>query len=185
MSINAVRYQICVRVPTQIILIFEAMKTDKNQQTENMRKIFTYMMENGYNPTFEDNYILFEVDDNTSVLELDEGILSVRTFFTIDEDGYDLFLEASNLAMIRSLVIRPIIMDDMKSIMFSCETICDSMSDFKRFLPKLIEFSKKGLEIHRHEMQQLIAATEFLEKTKPAVEDKNFEAGKSVSKLLS
>ena len=161
------------------------MKTEKNQKAEDMRKIFTYMMENGYNPTFEDNYILFEIDDNTSVLELDDGILSVRTFFTIDEDGYDMFLEASNLAMIKSLVIRPVIMEDMRSIMFSCETICDNINDFKRFLPKLIEFSKRGLEIHRHEMKELIDATEILDKTKPAIEDMNFEAGKSVSKLLS
>ena len=155
------------------------------QQKEEMRKIFTYMMENGYNPTFEDNYILFDIEDNTSVLEYDEGILSIRTFFTIDEDGYDIFLEASNLAMINSLVIRPVIMEDMKSIMFSCETICDNMNDFKRFFPKLIEFSKKGLEIHKHEMKELIQATEILNKTKPATEDMIFEAGKSVSKLLS
>lgn len=161
------------------------MKTDIKQQKEDMRKIFTYMMENGYNPTFEDNYILFDIEDNTSVLEYDEGILSIRTFFTIDEDGYDIFLEASNLAMINSLVIRPVIMEDMKSIMFSCETICDNMNDFKRFFPKLIEFSKKGLEIHKHEMKELIQATEILNKTKPATEDMIFEAGKSVSKLLS
>jgi hypothetical protein len=161
------------------------MKTDIKQQKEEMRKIFTYMMENGYNPTFEDNYILFDIEDNTSVLEYDEGILSIRTFFTIDEDGYDIFLEASNLAMINSLVIRPVIMEDMKSIMFSCETICDNMNDFKRFFPKLIEFSKKGLEIHKHEMKELIQATEILNKTKPATEDMIFEAGKSVSKLLS
>ena len=161
------------------------MKTDIKQQKEEMRKIFTYMMENGYNPTFEDNYILFDIEDNTSVLEYDEGILSIRTFFTIDEDGYDIFLEASNLAMINSLVIRPVIMEDMKSIMFSCETICDNMNDFKRFFPKLIEFSKKGLEIHKHEMKELIQATEILNKTYPATEDMIFEAGKSVSKLLS
>ena len=76
-------------------------------------------------------------------------------------------------------------MEDMKSIMFSCETICDNMNDFKRFFPKLIEFSKKGLEIHKHEMKELIQATEILNKTKPATEDMIFEAGKSVSKLLS
>lgn len=161
------------------------MKTDIKQQKEEMRKIFTYMMENGYNPTFKGNYILFDIEDNTSVLEYDEGILSIRTFFTIDEDGYDIFLEASNLAMINSLVIRPVIMEDMKSIMFSCETICDNLNDFKRFFPKLIEFSKKGLEIHKHEMKELIQATEILNKTKPATEDMIFEAGKSVSKLLS
>ncbi len=166
-------------------LIIETMKTDNRQNKEDMRKIFTYMMENGYNPTYENNYILFDIDDNTSVLEYEDGILSVRTFFTIDEEGYDMFLEASNIAMIKSLVIRPVIMEDMKSIMFSCETICENLNDFKRFLPKLVEFSKKGLEIHRKEMTELIQATELLEKTVPATEDKFFETGKSINKLLS
>jgi hypothetical protein len=161
------------------------MKTEIKQKRVDMKEIFTYMMENGYNPKFENNYILFDIEDNTSVLEYDEGILSVRTFFTIDEDGYDIFLEASNLAMINSLVIRPVIMEDMKSIMFSCETICDDMDDFRRFLPKLIEFSKRGLEIHKQEMNELIQATEILNRTKPASEDMVFETGKSMGKLLS
>ena len=34
-------------------------------------------------------------------------------------------------------------------------------------------------------MKQLVEATELLDKTKPAMEELNFEAGKSVSKLLS
>ena len=151
-----------------------------------MRKIFTYMMENGYEPHYEDKYILFDIDDNTSVLEYDDGILSIRTFFTIDEDGYDMFLEASNFAMMKSLMIRPVIMEDMKSIMFSCETLCGSLYEFRKFLPKLIDFSKKGLEIHKNEMRELIQASEMLmNKKMPGSDDIIIETGKSRGKLLS
>lgn len=152
----------------------------------NMLKIFTYMMENGYEPHYENNYILFDIDENTSVLEYEDGILSVRTFFTIDEDGYDMFLEASNFAMLKSFMIRPVIMEDMKSIMFSCETLCENLNDFKKYLPKLIEFSKKGLEIHKNEMKELIRASEMLLNQKlPGSEDKLIEPGNSRGKLLS
>ena len=168
-------------------LIFDTMETDdkKKEPSLDMRKIFTYLMENGYEPHYEDDFILFDIEDNTSVLEFEDGILSLRTFFTIDEEGYDMFLEASNFAMIKSIMMRPVIMEDMKSIMFSCETICDTFGDFKRFLPRLIEFSKKGLEIHKSQMRELMRATEMLSKTMPATEDKVLETGKTRGKLLS
>ena len=150
-----------------------------------MRKIFAYMMENGYEPAFEDGYILFDIEDNMSVLEYEDGILSIRTFFTIEEEGYELFLEASNFAMIKSFMIKPVIMEDMKSIMFSCETLCESMSDFKRFLPRLIEFSKTGLKIHKSEMKELIKATEILSQKMPAFDENFADTGKSNTKLLS
>lgn len=150
-----------------------------------MRKIFTYMMENGYEPEYEDNYILFEVEENTSVLEYENGILSLRTFFTIDDDGYEMFLEASNFAMIKSFMIKPVILEDMKSIMFSCETLCDGMNDFKRFLPRMIEFSIKGLEIHKCQVRELLKATEILSQKMPASEETFIETGTSRSKLLS
>ena len=159
------------------------MKEDQNHSLT-MRKIFAYLMENGYEPSYEDGYILFEIDDDTSVLEYDNGILSVRTFFSIDEEGYDMFMEASNLTMIKSLMIRPVIMEDMKSIMFSCETLCESMSEFRRYLPRLIEFSRKGLAAHKNEMKQLIRATEMLMTKKPASDD-IIETGKPRGKILS
>jgi hypothetical protein len=149
-----------------------------------MRKIFTYMMENGYEPRYEDSYILFEIDGDTSVLELENGILSVRTFFTIDEEGYEMFLEASNLTMIKSVMIRPVVLEDMKSIMFSCESFCESMKEFKRNLPKLVEYSRKGLEIHKNEMKNLIQATEMLRAKKPASDD-IIETGTARGKILS
>ena len=160
-----------------------AMKEDHTSSLT-MKKIFTYMMESGYEPRYEDGYILFEIEDNTSVLEYEDGILSVRTFFTIDEDGYDMFLEASNFAMIKSLMIKPVVMEDMKSIMFSSETLCDSMSEFRRFLPRLIEFSKKGLEIHKNEMMELMKATE-MPGTKMPVSDDFIETGKNRGKIVS
>lgn len=150
-----------------------------------MRKIFTHMMENGYSPQYEDGYILFDIEDNMSVLEYENGILTIRTFFTIDEEGYDMFLEASNFAMIKSFMIKPVIMEDMKSIMFSSETLCETLNDFKRFLPRLIEFSKKGLQIHKNEMRELLKATEILNQKMPANDDRVIETGKSRGKLLS
>lgn len=159
------------------------MKEDQNHSLT-MRKIFAYLMENGYEPSYEDGYILFEIDNDTSVLEYDNGILSVRTFFSIDEEGYDMFMEASNLTMIKSLMIRPVIMEDMKSIMFSCETLCESMSEFRRYLPRLIEFSRKGLAAHKNEMKQLIRATEMLMTKKPD-SDEIIETGKTRGKILS
>lgn len=170
-----------------MVKIFETMKEEnKSQASLDMRKIFAYMMENGYEPHYEDDYILFDIEDNTSVLEYDDGILSVRTFFTIEEDGYELLLEASNFAMLKSFMIRPVIMENMKSIMFSCETLCENMYEFKKFLPKLIEFSKAGLEIHKNEMRELIKASEMLTNQKmPGSDDKIIETGKSRGKLLS
>ena len=159
------------------------MKEDQNHSLT-MRKVFAYLMENGYEPSYEDGYILIEIEENTSVLEYEDGILSLRTFFSIDEDGYDMFLEASNLAMIKSFMIRPVVMEDMKSIMFSCETFCDSMNEFKRFLPRLIVFSKKGLEIHKNEMRELIRAAEMLSAKMPA-SDEIIETGKTRGKILS
>ena len=58
------------------------------------RRIFRYLMEERYYPQYEKTHILFELDGNMAVLEYEEGILSVRLFFSIDEEEYDNFLEA-------------------------------------------------------------------------------------------
>jgi hypothetical protein len=83
------------------------------------RKIFSYLMENGFNPKYEDGCIIFDIDETTSILEYDDGILTLGTFFTIEEDEYDMFLEASNLAMLKSTMMKAVIIEDMNSIMFS------------------------------------------------------------------
>lgn len=150
-----------------------------------MRKIFRYMMENGYYPTYGDNYILFDIDSNTSVLEYEDGVLTVRTFFSIDEECYDMFLEASNHTMIRSFMIKPAVVEDMQSIMFSCETLCMNMSDFKRFLPKMRDKIRQGVDIHKNEMRKLIKATEMMSRKKPVMDEMIVQTGKSPGKPLS
>ena len=150
-----------------------------------MRKIFACMMENGCCPTFEDGYILLDVDDNTSVLEYENGVLTLRTFFTIDKEGYEMFLEASNYAMIKSYMIKPVIMEDMKSIMFSCETFCQTVGDFKRFFPLMIEYLRKGMSVHKDQMRELLKAVEMLSHKKPATDEQIVETGIARGKLLS
>ncbi len=150
-----------------------------------MRKIFAYMMENGYYPTFEDGYILFDIEDNTSVLEYENDVLMLRTYFTIDNEDYEMFLEASNFAMIKSCMIKPVIMEDMNSIMFSCETFCQTMGDFKRFFPLMLEGLRKGMSIHKDQMRELLKAVEMLSYKMPAADEQVVEAGLSRRKLLS
>jgi hypothetical protein len=161
------------------------MDYDMKTHSLTMRNIFAYMMENGYSPNFEDGYILFDIDDNTSVLEYENGVLTLRTFFTIDKEGYEMFLEASNFAMIKSFMIKPVIMEDMNSIMFSCETFCQTMGDFKRFFPLMIEYLRKGMTVHKTEMRELLKAVEMLSYKKPAADEQIVETGIARGKLLS
>jgi hypothetical protein len=49
----------------------------------NMRSIFRCMMEEGYYPVYENTHITFGLEDNLAVVEYEEGILSVRLFFSI------------------------------------------------------------------------------------------------------
>ena len=127
----------------------------------NMRVIFRCMMEDGYYPTFENNHILFNIEDNTAVLEYEEDILSIRIFFSIEEDEYDLFLEASNAAMLESFIVKPVIMDNMKNIMFSCEMMCDTVKEFKKFFPRAVEYIKEAVAEHKHEMKRLITSQDI------------------------
>ena len=83
----------------------------------NLRNIFKSMMEGGYYPVYERTHIQFGLDDNIAVLEYEEGILSIRLFFSIDEEAYDLFLEASNSMMLSTSLVKPAIMDDMQNIL--------------------------------------------------------------------
>ena len=95
-----------------------------------MRSMFRCMMEEGYYPTFEQTHIQFGLDDNIAVVEYEEGVLSVRLFFSIEEEAYEIFLEASNMMMIETFAVKPVILEDMKNIMFSCEMRCDTRKVF-------------------------------------------------------
>jgi hypothetical protein len=137
----------------------------------NLKSIFRCMMEDGYYPSFEQNHIQFGVDDNIGVVEYEDDVLSVRLFFSIDEEAYGLFLEASNLTMIETYAVKPAVLDDMKNIMFSCEILCHTLRDFVRFFPRMTELTKEAIEVHKQEMKRLLLTEEILKATMPVAED--------------
>ena len=132
----------------------------KTGRSLNMSRIFRCMMEGGYYPIYETTHIVFGLDDNLAIVEYEEGILSVRLFFSIDEDMYPMFLEASNETMITSFAVKPVIMDDMKNLMFSCEVFCDNVREFRKFFPRSIDLIREALNRHRSEMKKTIPAKE-------------------------
>ena len=136
-----------------------------------LRDMFRCMMEESYYPVFEQTHIQFVIDDNIAVLEYEEDIVSVRLFFSIDEDAYDLFLEASNSTMLETYAVKPAILDDMTNLMFSCEFMCDNLRDFRRFFPRAVARLKEALNTHKSEMKKLIIATEVASATIPATEE--------------
>lgn len=148
------------------------------------RRIFRYLMEERYYPQYEKTHILFELDGNLAVLEYEEGILSVRLFFSIDEDAYDNFLEASNMCMLKCFIVKPAILNDGKTIMFSCEHICENFKDFSRFFPRMISELRQGLKVHKAQMKEILLSEEVAKAALPAVEEGILGAG-SGRKVLS
>ena len=159
---------------------------DKKKSTLTMRSMFRAMMEGGYYPQFNKTHILFNMDDNIAVVEYEECVMSVRLFFTIEEEAYELFLEASNSAMLETFAVKPVVMDDMKTIMFSCETLCDNLREFRKFLPRCIRLLEESLVTHKAEMKKLVKAEENAAKKIPATDDYSSMTGIGNShKLLS
>jgi hypothetical protein len=136
-----------------------------------MRSMFRCMMEDGYYPTFEKTHIQFGLDNNIAVVEHEEGVLSVRLFFSIEEEAYEMFLEASNLMMVETFAVKPVVLEDMKNIMFSCEIRCETVREFRKNLPWAIEKLREGLRAHKIQMKKLILANELVSKTLPATDD--------------
>lgn len=128
----------------------------KNELT--LRKIFRYLMENGYCPTYEKTHIIFGVGSNMAVMEYEESVLSLRLFFSIEEEEYGNFLEASNECMTSTFMVKSVILDDMKNLMFSCETLCDTFRDFQRFFPRMLSFLAECLETHKQDMREILIA---------------------------
>lgn len=142
-----------------------------------MRSIFRVMMEEGYYPIYERTHIVFGLDDNLAVLEYEEGVLSVRLFFSIEQESYPLFLEAANQTMLKAFSVKPVVLDDMKNLMFSCEILCDTVREFRKFLPRTVELLRESLTQHRSEMKKLLLVEESTSKTIPATDDYSSMAG--------
>ena len=143
----------------------------KNNSSLTLRSIFRYLMENRYYPIYEKSHILFELGGNMAVIELDEEIITLRIFFSIEENDYDRLLEASNSCMTRTYMIKAAILEDMKNIMFSCEILCHTLRDFVRFFPRMTELTKAAIEVHKQEMKRLLLTEEILKATMPVAED--------------
>jgi len=165
------------------------MKSDtekKSGRSLNMTGIFRCMMEDGYYPIYEKPHIVFGLDDNLAVVEYEEGVLPVRLFFSIDAETYPLFLEAANETMLKAFIVKPVVLDDMKNLMFSCETLCDTVREFRKFFPRCIELLRESLKQHRTEMKKLLLAAEVTSKTIPATDDFSSMAGNiKTRKILS
>lgn len=150
-----------------------------------IRSIFRCMMEEGYYPTFEKTHIQFGLDNNIAVVEYEEGILAVRIFFSIEEEAYDLFLEASNQMMMYNYTVKAVVMDDMKNIMFGCEIPCSTICQFRKFLPRCIDLLREALRFHKAEMRKLIIEDHITSKKLPATDEPSSIAGSSKRKILS
>ena len=149
------------------------MKGSENQKEQcvSIKSIFKYMMEAGYNPEFEFTHIQFDLDGNIAVVDTENGFASIRLFFAIDEESYDLFIEASNLTMLKTYAVKPAVMDDRSNIVFSLEFICYNIREFKKIFPLAIECMRDALDVHKGEMRRLIMAYNRANKSIPATED--------------
>ena len=123
-----------------------------------MRSIFRYMMEEGYYPTFENSHISFEVEGTLAIVEYEEGILSIRLFFSLDEEDSNILLASSNATMMETYIVKPVVLEDYKSLMFSCEIFCDTLRDLKRFFPKGIFLLTDAINEHKRQTRQIMLA---------------------------
>ena len=64
------------------------------------------MMEDGYYPVYRKTYITFSIGDDTAVLEYNQGILTLKIFFSIDDEYAALLLTAANTIMQSSPTIK-------------------------------------------------------------------------------
>lgn len=139
---------------------FTKKQTSVQRGGLSLKKIFKVMMEGGYYPSWEKTHIIFNMDDNLAVLEYEEGVLSTRIFFSIEENAYDLFLEASNTSMMETYLVKPVLLEDMCNIMFSCETMCDNIREVKKFLPRMVRLLNESITVHKSNMKKLVLANE-------------------------
>ena len=146
-------------------------KSPTKAQSLSMQTIFKYMMEQGYNPDFEYSHIQFNLDGNIAVVDAEDDFVSLRIFFSIEQEDYDLFLEASNLTMLKTYAVKPAIMDDMENIVFSNEFYCETAHDLKRFFPRAVETMREALDAHKSEMRKLVMTRGALSKSIPATEE--------------
>jgi ketol-acid reductoisomerase len=122
----------------------------------NFMSIFRYLMEEGYFPTYETTHILFELEDNTALLEYEDGMLSIMVFFSIDEETSALFILGSNSVMTDTKGIKALVLEDEATIMFSAEFMCDNLRELRKFFPKALHNINHALAEHKKTMKVIL-----------------------------
>ena len=121
-----------------------------------MKSIFRCMMEEGYYPKYEKTHILFSIDDNTAVVEYEEDVLSIRIFFSIDEETSVLFILGSNSVMADTKGVKAVVLKDGDTIMFSAEFMCDNIREFRKFFPIALQNISHALDEHKNMMKEIL-----------------------------
>ena len=86
--------------------------------------------------------------------------------------------------MIETFIVKPALLGNMKTIMFSFEMMCDNIREFRKFFPRAIEHLKNGILTHREEAGKLAMAEKKSSATLVATEENELFPKKGV-KILS
>lgn len=148
-------------------------KQTKASRSLDMRRIFRYMMEEGYYPTFEENHILFDFEDNLGIVEYEDGILFIRIFFSTEDNDTSIFLESSNATMITTCIVKPVLLDEFQSLLFSCEIMCDTLRELRKFFPQGLLLLTDAINEHKRQTKQLMLAQNAVQTFQPQKKNHN------------
>jgi hypothetical protein len=110
-------------------------------------------------------------------------VISIRIFDSLQEDIYDYFLEVSNTTMAETFIVKPVILDDRKNIMFSFEMLCGTIREFRKYFPLGIERLTETIKKHKDEMKMLIVTKKVSPATISAAEDTFMTSSKGFKPL--
>ena len=136
---------VCTAAPYMLMLSTARLCNCLMNTSLSLIDICRCMMEDGYYPVYRKTYITFSIGDDTAVLEYNQGILTLKIFFSIDDEYAALLLTAANTIMQSSPTIKSLMDEDGKNITFSCETFCTSKRDFRKILPAMISRLQEAL----------------------------------------
>ena len=120
-----------------------------------IKSVCRCLMEEGYYPHLDGGYVTVRLNDNIYILEYEEGIISVMLLFSVDEEAYTSFLQASNAMHFKCTTVKAVMLDDHESLIFRSEFFCDSVRQFRKFFPRSVEMLDEAVTVHRMEMKNL------------------------------
>ena len=63
--------------------------------------------------------------------------------------------------MLTTDIVKAVILDDRANIMFSCEMMCDTVREFKKFFPRAVGYIKEAVAEHKSEMKRILTSTDI------------------------